>query len=66
MILMNGFVAIKWAARLNRVPESSKVRNRFKVRWIQRNEIRKSPVMLIKNFRPMEALMKLLIKTCIN
>jgi hypothetical protein len=62
MILIRGLVAIKWAARLKRAPESSKVRNRFKVRWMVRNEIRKSPVILMKNFRPMEALMKLLIK----
>jgi len=61
MILMKGFVAIKWAARLKSTPESSKVRNRFKVRWMMRNEIRKSPVILMKNLRPIEALMKLLI-----
>jgi hypothetical protein len=54
---------MKLAALLKRIPESSKIRKRFNVRWRNKNEIRKSPVRLINTFRPIEALRKLLIST---
>ena len=61
IILIIGFVAMKWAPWLNKAPLLSKINNKFSARWTQRNEIRKSPDKLMMTFFPIEEVKKLLI-----
>jgi len=61
IILIAGFVDIKFAPILKSSPVSSKTSNRFTIKWTPINNTRKSPVMLIRNFCPMDAVKNLLI-----
>jgi len=61
MILMIGFVAMKWAPMLNNSPLLSTINSRLSAKWTHKNAIRKSPDKLRMHFFPIDDVKKLLI-----